>query len=719
MAGTTTQANVRNLSIGGESSALPAQNQHGSDAQMGDSGLLRVVTNGQMADRENAEAAAVHDARQEEWEAQQRTQGVIGYVRERFFSFRSQRETRGISLRLIESLRAFRGEYPASKLAAIQEFGGSEVYARLTALKCRGATAMLRDIYLNGETPWFIEPTPNPALPDDVAGAVNDLIALEMQKMQQTGQPVEPKAQQERQEQLTRAARKAGLGKAKSAAVESTRYLDDILVEGGFYEEFSGFLHNLTVFPYAFMKGPSVKMSTDVKWVEGQPQVKTVPKMYWTAPSPFDIYWQSGINKFADGDVIEHLRLSRSEISAMLGVPGYNDEAIREVLRLYGQGGLSNWLDYTDAERASMEMREDPHHNQSGLIDTLEYHGKIQGKLLLDYGFTDEEISDPDLDYSCIAWLVDSHMLKLQLDPNPRKRHPYYMTSFEKIPGAIVGHGISEILSDIQDVANATLRSLVNNLSIASGPQVVINDDRVSPNTDSDDIYPWKRWHVLNDPMGSAEPAVTFYQPNSNSQELLATYQQMTVIGDEISSIPRYMTGSAGGQSGAGRTASGLNMIMQNAGKVLQSVAANIDQDIFTPALQHLYDMVLLTDTTGQLRGDESVRVRGVVFANQRETERSRMLEFLSLTANPMDAQIVGMEGRAELLREVADRIGLDHMSIVPDAEQMQAQSSANPMAPPTGTPGEPQQGGRPPAEAGRPEEGLRAQAYGPSGKST
>ena len=717
MSGTTTNANPRNLSIGGDSAAPPLTRKEGvSDTRMSDTGLLRVISSGEMADAEGQEAE--QRIRDEERMRQTQEQSVAAHIRQRFYDFRSQRETRGISVRLVESLRAFQGSYTPEKLAAIQEFGGSQVYARLTALKCRGATAMLRDIYLSGERPWFVEPTPKPTLPEDVTRAVMELVNIEAQKLQAAGQPIDESMLQERVAQLTKAAEKAAGKKAKADAADATRYLDDMLVEGGFYESLTEFLHNLTVFPYAFMKGPVVKMATDVKWENGEAVVKDLPKMYWTAPSPFDIYWQSGINHFADGDVIEHLRLSRAQLNSMLGIPGYNDEVLKEALLQYGDGGLSDWLDYTDTERAHMELREDPHHNQSDLIDTLEFHGKIQGKMLREYGFSAEEIPDEAKDYFCTGWLIAHYVIKLQLDPNPRKRHPYYMTSFEKVPGAIVGHGVSEIMEDIQDVANATLRALVNNLSIASGPQVIVNDDRMAPNADSDDLYPWKRWHTVSDPMGSHEPPITFFQPQSNSQELLATYQQMTVIGDEISSIPRYMTGSAGGQSGSGRTASGLNMIMQNAGKVLQSVAANVDTDIFSPLLQRLYDTVLLTDKSGQIQGDEQIRVRGVVFANQRENERARMLEFLQMTTNPIDSQIVGLEGRAELLREVADRIGLDYSSIVPDAEEMQAKQQEMNMAPPQEG-GSGQQAPGPSAEAGRPEEGLRSQAYGPSGRST
>lgn len=711
----TSNANPRNLSAGGGSRAIPpgVRTYGSTDARVNDKtndGILRVVSNQELTDNENEEARL--DVEAQEASKFQKDQNIAGYVRQRFYDFRDIRETRGISIRLLEALRAYRGEYPPSKLAEITKFGGSTVYSRLTALKCRGATAMLRDIYLSGERPWFVEPTPVPTLPQDITSSMLELVNAEMRNAEQGGQPATQEQVQDRIQQLTASAMKASKAKATEMAEASTEKLDDLLVEGGFYDSLTEFLHYLTVFPFALMKGPVVRMATDVKWEDGEAVVKDLPKMYWTSPNPFDIYWASGVRDFNNTDIIEHMRLSRGELDNLIGIPGYNEDAIRNVLDQYGQGGLSDWMEYTDTERAQMEMREDPHINRSDVIDALEFHGKIQGRMLLEYGYDPGEIEDPETDYFCTCWVIGQYVIKVQIDPNPRKRHPYYKTSFEKIPGGIIGFGIPEIIADIQDVANATLRALVNNLSIASGPQVIVNDSRAAPNADTDSLYPWKRWHTQDDPMSSNDPAVAFFQPQSNSQELLATYQQMTIIADEISAIPRYMTGSDR-VGGAGRTASGLNMLMQNAGKVLQSVAANVDADVFSPLLQRLYDTVLLTDQEGSLKGDEQIRVRGVTFANQRETERTRMLEFLQLTSNPMDAQIVGMGGRAELLREIADRVGLDGAEIVPDKGTVAAKEKQANMqqALAGGTPG-----GKPPPEAGAVNEGIQGSRRGPSG---
>ena len=334
---------------------------------------------------------------------------------------------------------------------------------------------------------------------------------------------------------------------------------------------------------------------------------------------------------------------------------------------------------------------------------------QVQGQVLLDNGMDTKDVPDPLLDYSVQSWVVGRYTIKTQINPSPRQRHPYFLTSFEKVPGTVHGHGLPDLLEDIQEICNAAQRALVNNMSIASGPQVVINDEVLAPTEDTDALYPWKRWHTAVDPMASStrEP-ITFFQPKSNAQELLAVYQTMSNLADEISAIPRYITGSSQSLGGAGRTASGLSMLMGNAEKVLQTVAANVDGDVMQPLLLALYDMIMLTDQTGMLSGEEDIRVRGVNVAVQKETERAKQLQFLQITANPIDAPIIGSMGRGRVLRAVAQGLGLpddvvpsdEAMQAAADAQRQQALAAAAGVGPPPpgGNPGQPNQ---PPGKGG------------------
>lgn len=604
----------------------------------------------------------------------------------------------GWNERLLHAQRVFNGQYDAEQLSAIKQFGGSEVYARIIALKCRGASAMLREVYMGAEKAWGLDPTPDPTLPDNILASVSHLVDLELQGMTQAGQMPDLNQIRDRTNGLVAAAKRAAKKEAKKQALAAETKLDDRLVEGGFYGALGEALTDLPLFPFACIKGPVVRITADVVWANGKAITQNKPKMFWNRVSPFDVYWTPGVSSIRDASVIERQRLTRADLNDLIGLPGYNEDNIRTVLVEYGRGGLRDWADTTDQERAQGESRESPSMNRSGMLDCLEYHGNVQGRMLREHGFTDVQIPDEDRDYFVQAWLIGRYVIKVQISPNPRKRHPYYITSFEKVPGTPVGNALPDILKDIQDVGNATLRSLVNNMSIASGPQVVVDEERLSPLENGDDLFPWKRWRVRSDPMAgnanAANPPISFFSPQSHAQELLGVYNAFTQMADELSAIPRYITGS-GAQGGAGRTASGLAMLMGNASKILQMVASNIDSDIMQPALEGLYDIEMLTSNDNTFRGDESIRVRGVEVAMQRETARQRQIEFLTATANPIDAPIIGPLGRAKLLRAVSSNVGLDGEDIVPPEEELMAQ-----LAPPPG-PGPGATAGGNPAAAG------------------
>jgi len=604
---------------------------------------------------------------------------LASYIRGQFSIMQNHRQSAsGWADRMLKALRAFNGEYDPEKLMEIRKFGGSTVYARMIAMKCRGASSLLRDVYLTSDRPWGISPPADPDVPPEIIAAMQKLVMGEVEQLVQGGMPITPDMIRDRINQLMDAARRTEKKNAAKRARIAEDKIEELLETGGFYKAFAEFLVDLPLFPFACLKGPVVRVVPNVSYVNGRAQVQQKAKLFWQRVSPFDLYWSPGVSDIEDASVIERTRVTRADLNDLMGLPGYDTDAIRGVLDDYGRGGLFDNWDSTDSERAVAENRENPNVNQSGIINCLEFTGSIQGRLLLDHGFTVNDIPDPLREYVVQAWLIGRYVIKVQLSPSPRKRHPYFITSFEKVPGTPVGNGLPDILEDVGEVANATLRSLVNNLSISSGPQVVVNMDRIHPQEDPESLYPWKRWLVTSDPLSnnSSQKPVEFFQPTANAQELLGVYNQFQNIADDLSAIPKYMAGS-GASGGAGRTAAGLAMLMGNASKILQTVAANIDRDVMHPLLDSLYDMLMLTDVEGILKGDEDINVMGVKVALQRETQRARQLEFLQITANPMDAQILGPQGRAKVLRAVSETIGIPGDGLIPDDEELAARQQA------------------------------------------
>jgi hypothetical protein len=639
-------------------------------------GVLRVVGPQELAAQDALKAKAKTDAAATPTPLA--LTNLAAYIGTQFEQMKNHRNntSSGWSERLLNALRTFNGQYDANKLSEINKFGGSQVYARITAAKCRGAASLLRDVYLQEDRPWGLDAGADPAIPENIMNSIEQLMRSELSTLQQAGQPIDPNAVRDRMNMLLTAARQAAKKKAEAQANIAEEKIEEYLQEGGFYNALAEFLVDLPIFPFACIKGPTIRIVPTVRWVNGKPATENTPRLFWQRVSPFDIWWTPGASDIANAATIERQRLTRADLNDLLDVPGYDHETIRKVLNEYGSGGLTDNWDQTDSERADQENRENPVYNNSGTISCLEFNGNVQGKLLLQQGMDPAIITDGLRDYMVQAWKIGPYIIKVQLSPSPRKRHPYFITSFEKMPGTPVGNGLTDILNDVQEVCNSTLRTLVNNLAISSGPQVVVNDERLAGNEDGEQLYPWKRWHVTNDPLGNnSQVPISFFQPVSNAQELLMVYDKFNAMADDLSAIPRYLSGGAAG--GAGRTASGLAMLMGNASKILQTVAANIDRDVFTPLLTSLYDMLMLTDDSGLLTGQETVKVMGVTVAIQRETQRSRQLEFLQITANPLDMGIIGPTGRAEVLRTVAEGIGIPGNNIVPSDDVLKEKEQA------------------------------------------
>src|SRR5580693_2136954 len=148
-----------------------------ADTGLSQSGVLSVTPPGVLEDRLNKQAADKAAAAQQQ--DQPAPPQLAGYVRGQFEIFRNHRNsTSGWSERLLIALRTFNGQYDATRLAEIRKFGGSDIYARVAAQKCRAASSLLRDIYLGQDRSWAVRPSSNPEIPDTVLQAINTLLQV-------------------------------------------------------------------------------------------------------------------------------------------------------------------------------------------------------------------------------------------------------------------------------------------------------------------------------------------------------------------------------------------------------------------------------------------------------------------------------------------------------------------------------------------------------------
>src|SRR6185436_6672007 len=150
-------------------------------------GVLRVVPGAQLEAQLQAEAAAKI---QLENPPQPDMSALTAYVRGQFEMFQRHRNdaASGWTERMLSALRTFNGVYDSTKIAEIRKFGGSMVYARIVAMKCRGANSLLRDVYLAPDRPWAIEAPADPDVPAEVIQTIQQLVSVELQSQQALAQ---------------------------------------------------------------------------------------------------------------------------------------------------------------------------------------------------------------------------------------------------------------------------------------------------------------------------------------------------------------------------------------------------------------------------------------------------------------------------------------------------------------------------------------------------
>lgn len=647
-------------------------------------GLIRVVSNSELVKQEKEAARA----RAEERNMRQDLQGLAKYVMECWEPARDAKNA--VLPRLHRSQRARLGQYDAAKLAQIREFGGSEEYARITANKCRVIEAWLRDVFMGQtEKPWTLNATPKPDFPPDVEADVRNQVAMEVAAVfAQTGQMPDPTLVRSAMADQLDAFEERLRDEARKATMRMERRMEDQLVQGGFIDALGEFIADMVTYPAAILKGPILRRKKTLTWknTEGTtgPEVEDVIQTEFERVDPFRVYPAPGAVSPQDGYFFEHQTFGYQELYDLIGSPGFNEDAIRAVLNECDRGGFGDWLGFMHDKEDTTEDAAPRHLRRKVFnIDCLEFHGPVKGRDLLEWGL-DEEVDDPDATYEACVWLIGSWVIKAQLNYDPLGQRPYYKTSYEELPGDFWGFGVPDVLDDMQGLANAAVRSLANNMAMASGPQVTVNIDRLPANEDITTLHPWKIWQVQESQFGSSAPALDFFQPSTNVRELLEVLERAYQMADDFSLVPRYMAGSDR-VGGAGRTASGLSMLMDAANKGLKGVVSNIDQRVMKPMLEKLYAHNMMYEQDETLKGDAQVVARGAVSLMQIESLQLRRNEFLQATANPIDSQIVGPSGRAEILREVARGLELDVNKIVPPREQIEQM-----MMPPQGAPAQP-----------------------------
>lgn len=617
---------------------------------------------------------------------------ISAHVMNQFHTNRDAKRTSGIEYDILDSLRAYNGEYTPREEALIREEEGASIYMNITATKCRAAKSWIMDILTPAnEKAWMLSPTPMPELPEEMGRQIEEALAREFREAQapkeeeapqvQQGQPPQPKPQESVAKKAQRTITEANRDRRelKEAMMEEIdteakyqikiheREIHDQLVEGNWDMAFDEFVQDFVVYPTAFMKGPIVTKKPKLSWDKnGDAVVTNVIRSMNKRVNPIDIYPSPDATSVHDGSLIEHIRLSPSELQELRDVPGYRSDLINKVLEENQTGAI--WLNEgVDQDLADLEKRgTSTYLINENVIHGLHFFGCMKAKHLKEWGVKGVE-DTPDEDVVEIeAILAGNEVIKAQKNQDPLGRRPYYKASYVNIPGSFWGRSLPELMSPTQRMCNATARSLATNLGMSSGPQVELYVDRLADNGDIDAIRPRKIWQVKSDTTGASGRAVTFFNIPSNAKELLEVYREFESRADDVTGIPRYAYGSDPKAVGAATTATGLSMMLESATKIIKDAIRNIDNGLVKPRIEYQFYLNLLENEI-KYTGDIHVIPKGSITLTIKAAQNIRRNEFLQITANANDQAILGAEARMSMIREISKDLGLDS-GVIPSA---------------------------------------------------
>ena len=585
---------------------------------------------------------------------------------------RNKRARHEIDHELLRCLRQVKGEYDPDERALIAgQGGGNMIYMMLTATKVSAAVAWLQDVMLPADhLPIGVEATEIPDLPPAVYAELVRRVADHAQaEAEQEGQTESPAEISDRVKEVESDVRQRVNQQAKDRAEKMTRKLIDVLEEGGFRRAMEDFLDDFATYPTAIMKGPIYRMKPKVEWgADWQPIATEQLTVSFERVSPFDIYPSPDADNVDDGDFIERMRMTRSQIYALRDRPGYDTGAVERVLADYAGGRLTEWL-WTDNERQRLENKDDWQPSEAGLVDAIHYWGHIDGQSLIEWGMSGD--IDPLKPYHVEALVIGNECLRCSIVDDPLQRRPYQSASMHRKPGAFWGEALAKRMRHTQQMCNSVARGLADNLSVSSGPQAIVNVDALADGEDVTNIYPWKIWQVSYNPdaTGSTQP-IQFYQPSANANELLGVYRHFEEKADDESGVPRYAYGNED-VGGAGQTASGLSMLFDATSKGIRKAISHIDAGVMRPLVEKLWmDEMRFGEDTG-IKGDGRIVARGAAALLISDQAQARRQSFLSQTGNDLDMQIIGLEGRAEVLREFAKSLDMPADRVVPSREEL------------------------------------------------
>ena len=613
--------------------------------------------------------------------------------------WQSQERVGGVPLRMVlrQCYDQYHGILSPTEQRIIDNIG-IDAHVNLSAMKAGVVQSYLAESLIQaGQLPWTIQPTPVPDLSD----------SGELMVAQSVQQSVEQGFRGDLRSLVyslkSEAARKE-LEHAQDIADNMMKLITDQCAEGGWNRAMFGFINNFCVYPYAVLAGPIPTRRVRMQWSGETLKPKYETFYEFKSISPWDFWWSPDSPDTQRGTgIFIRQRWTRQQLLDAAKMTSYIGENIIKVLDDSNRNGfryhwISNNPEQTDSQVLSWR-------DNDTTIDILIHWGYFSGRELTKYGIPGLE---DDEFYNAMVTMCGRHIIQVLVEKNPTlNKRPVFTASFYTTQDRIPGESIPQRLRDVERCYETCLRYLISNAYYGSAPITEADYARVSKFMSDEDIgriIPGSMY--FSDPeLGNATPAFKYYSLPNN----MAAFQNALVyfmdLADRVTNIPAALHGTAQG-SGANRTFRGAAMLQSNAVKAIQSAVFNIDEFVYKPLGELLYNYNMVYSKDQTVKGDCKIMARGVTALLQKETDRQNSYEILQMVASA-GQQLAALPNGAKIvqwaLKNVFQNMGVPKELLKDEGVQGQNQAG---QGIPGGIPGQQGQAEAAAGQGGQPDMG-------------
>ena len=534
---------------------------------------------------------------------------------------------------------------PARK---VQDGNRSRVVVNIVRPKVDQATARMCEILFPvDDRNWAIKPTPLP----EMAERVGDKRATVDPA---TGQPTGLTADQEV---------KVILEAAQQAAEGMQRAIDDNLTECGYNGQGRKMVEDGVRLGTGILFGPFPSRTSSKVWLPQPDGTQVMEINEGIAPAservdPWDVFFDPscGNDHQAGRGVFRRRMVNRKALRKLVGLPGYDSDAIRDVLR-----SEPRCIRVAEGRITRQPLYDDSY-------ELWEYHGEVEPD---EMEALSERTGDPltDVDFGVLV-MVNDKVIGALPSWVADKTLPCDIWCWRKADDSPYGYGLPDELEHQQRVVNAAWRQVMDNGRNTMGGQIVVKRGMVIPINNSYEITPNKIW-LAKDELDDVRSAFSVFEFNSHLEELLGVANAAMTFADQESSMPQIL----GGQQGsAPETVGGMVMLYNNASGVLRQRVKLYDDSVTRPHIGRYHDWHMANNEDPSIKGDYEVDARGSTALVERDIQNQALLNLANITNNPR--YIPHLKEREEL-KAILKAFKVNPEELMKDEETVQQEMEA------------------------------------------